>query len=481
MTASIEVEHFSVYLPQQPNPVLEATSLVCNPGTITTLSGPSGSGKTTLMKALAGALPPRARHEGTLSVLGTDVLELSASDLRAFRRENVAYVGQDPGSALNPVFTVRTLLTEVQEPHAAMSWRESLGVVGLSDELRSRRPGELSGGQQRRVALARALVRGVKVLLVDEPFAGLHPGARADIRQLLISLCQSIDVSVLVSGHDMSLLNAMSDNHVRLQHIRRARSSSGVTADGASGLAQDDSRLPSQDAVPSLTAQAVSVSRGNSAILDEVSFSASDGVLTALVGKSGAGKSILARVLVGLESTATGEIHLDGEALACTSRPRSTRGRIQLVPQNPLASLNPRHTIGQTLNRALYRAHTARRRRSQRDGEVATLLADVGLPADFHQRHPHELSGGQRQRVAIARALAARPRVLICDEITSALDTETAHDVMDLIAEVAAQRRMAVVVISHDIDLLERYATTGFLIEQGRITAHGPIRTLLGV
>lgn len=97
------------------------------------------------------------------------------------------------------------------------------------------------------------------------------------------------------------------------------------------------------------------------------------------------------------------------------------------------------------------------------------------------ERHPHELSGGQRQRVAIARALAARPRVLICDEITSALDTETAHDVMDLIAEVAAQRRMAVVVISHDIDLLERYATTGFLIEQGRITAHGPIRTLLGM
>lgn len=182
------------------------------------------------------------------------------------------------------------------------------------------------------------------------------------------------------------------------------------------------------------------------------------GALTAVVGPSGCGKTTLVRTLAGLHPAGGGALALHGTPLAGTHRRRSRDQlrRIQLVPQNPLGALNPARTVGATLVRPL-KLHLALPS-DQRETRVAELLTAVGLPEDFASRYPHELSGGQRQRVSIARALAAEPDVLLCDEVTSALDADTASDVMALLHDLRTRRGLAVVLVSHDLPLVLRHA-----------------------
>lgn len=474
MTSAVSVTSFSVTTATPPGEqILAPVSFTAEQGTITTLSGPSGCGKTTLMKALLGSLPTGTEYTGDITISGEHVLQLSHNTLRGFRRSHLAYVGQDPGSTLNPVLPVRRLISELASPAAAVSATEALEVVGLTKELSSRRPGQLSGGQQRRVALARALVRGVQLLVIDEPFAGLHHQARAEISRLLVRLSTQHDLTIVVSGHDTTTLEALTDRHVRLNHdsgrpVYAPLPASSTPADGA-------------PAPVVLSARSVRACRGGKLILDGVDLSAPSGTVTAVLGRSGAGKTTLARVLVGLERDAAGRIDLDGHQLQCEGRrrPPSQRDRIQLIPQNPLSSLNPQRTVGQTLARARRRRGGSAIHSSQLASDVAGLLTAVDLPSQLERRYPHELSGGQRQRVAIARALAAAPQVLVCDEVTSALDATTAHSIMRLISDAAKAHDIAVVAISHDIDLIKHYAMTAVVLDSGRIIARGAIHNVI--
>ncbi|MFE4520088.1 ABC transporter ATP-binding protein [Kitasatospora sp. NPDC056783] len=182
------------------------------------------------------------------------------------------------------------------------------------------------------------------------------------------------------------------------------------------------------------------------------------GTLTGITGPSGCGKTTLLRTLAGLHRPEGGDIALGGEPLAASyrRRTRDQRRRIQLVPQNPLGALNPAHTVGATLARPL-KLHFARPT-DRCDARVAELLTAVGLTPGHADRHPHELSGGQRQRVSIARALAAEPDVLLCDEVTSALDADTADGIMELLRALRTDRGLAVVLVSHDLPLLSAHA-----------------------
>ncbi|MGK8522180.1 ABC transporter ATP-binding protein [Nocardia asteroides] len=523
-------------------------------GTVTALTGPSGSGKTTVMRALLGQLPSAAaRTTGSASVAGHDVLALDRAALHRFRRRHIAYVGQDPGSALNPLLRVRALLREVAPDAPRSLLTETLALVGLSPEYLHRRPGELSGGQQRRVALARALIRGTGVLVLDEPLAGLHGALRTDIAGQLAGLARERSAAILLSGHDTALVHSIADDIVdlgagrpavrRVRPDRVSRKATAVTAgafaalDGPgrrasaalSGAAEPDGAQPGTTSVAGtvsngrpmpdtagpdggepadgrapradaanrhddqrsplseiegqpahvLRAQRISALIDGHQVLADIDLALGAGSAVAVVGASGAGKTTLARVIAGLHHGASGSLTLRGAPITVGPRRRIRYGAggIQLVTQNPRSALNPRRTVAQTLGRPLRRIGRVPRRALGR--RITELLAAVELSADLATRYPYELSGGQRQRVALARALAAEPAVLLCDEITSALDHATGTAIMALLDRIRAERGTALLIITHDMALVAEYCRRLVVLDHGRIVESGDTRTVL--
>ncbi|MGV9268253.1 ABC transporter ATP-binding protein [Kitasatospora sp. NPDC003701] len=463
-------------------PLLADASLTLEAGRIDAITGPSGAGKTTLLRAIAGALPPRAAvTSGAVTVLGHDVLALAPEQLRRLRREHLAYLGQDPGSGLNPRMRVDRLIRETAVDGSRAALLDLLAQVRLplDEQVERRRPAALSGGQQRRVALARALARRPRILLLDEPTAGLDPALRDEIADLLRDLADRHGLAVALASHDPEFVGRCADRTLELRPAAAAvpRPTAGLTSRPAVGLAPRPAGSPrsGDGAAPGLSARALSAEvgagRDRRPVLAGLDLDLRPGGCAGIIGPSGSGKTTFVRVLAGLHQPSGGTLTLDGAALAGhhRRRTRDQRRRIQLVPQNPLGALNPVRTVGATLTRPL-RLHFG----TPREGcaaRVAELLAAVDLPADFAGRYPHELSGGQRQRVSIARALAAEPEVLLCDEVTSALDAATAAGIMTLLAALRAERGLALALISHDLPLVADHADTVLTLERGRPVA----------
>lgn len=447
--------------------------LTAGKGRIIGVVGPSGSGKTTLLRGIAGALPNGVPTvAGSLSVLGKEVLRLPANELREFRRRHIGFVGQDPAARLNPRMRIRHLLAEAVG-HKQFSAQQILADVGLpaTEELLRRRPGQLSGGQQRRVALARALARRPDVLLLDEPTVGLDAVLREMLCELLRDRADA-GTTILLACHDMPLIDELADDVVDL----------GASA-GVPAAVLIEYRAPDAGGEEILRVDGLSAwadSRRRTPILHGVDLSLTARAALAVVGVSGSGKTTLARAITGLHKNIEGRVNL-GEAmmpLRVERRSPAQRRRVQLIPQDPLGTLNPSRTVGATLSRPLrlYRKVPAH----ELPVQITGLLHTVGLAGEFAERYPHELSGGQRQRVAIARALAADPDVLVCDEITSSLDASTAEDIMNVLIELRSRRDLALIVITHEIPLAIRHTSTVLVLEEGRVVRTGATSEVLG-
>ncbi|MBF6330716.1 ABC transporter ATP-binding protein [Nocardia transvalensis] len=446
--------------------LLEPISLEVPAGGITALRGPSGCGKSTLLKALLGQVPVGTTATGSVRVREHDVLALDSQALRRFRREEVSFVGQDPGVALNPTMRVRALLGELADAERA---RAALAAVELPESYLRRRPAELSGGEQRRIALARALARNTPVLLLDEPLAGLHGGLRTAMLRLLRRLSTERGTTILVSGHDTTALRELADEQIPVGSLRLSEpvlATVGPTAPPIGITCPGDTESPAVEPIPAeqvLSLSGVAVSIDRRPVLGDIDLWLGAGEAVAVTGPSGAGKSTLARTVVGLRRPAAGAVR--------------ARGRLAFVPQDSTGSLNPRRTVFQTLARPIGRH--CRVRGAALAGHIAELLRTVELDPALAQRYPHELSGGQRQRVALARALALDPTVLVCDEITSALDHDTAEAIMDLLDRLRTDRRLSLLVITHDMALVARYCTRMYVMESGRIVESGPVPNVL--
>ncbi|NLG55064.1 MAG: ABC transporter ATP-binding protein [Rhodococcus sp.] len=448
------------------NLLLRNINIDLTPGSASALIGESGSGKTTLALAMIGHLRPGLQTvAGNVIVDGTPVLDSTAPppsrDVRRIRRTVVAYVSQDPGDALTPTMRVNRLVTELADTargNDAIAERLSqlFATFGLpyTPEFLGRFPPELSGGQRRRIALIRALASAPRVVILDEPTAGLDPTA-TDAVVDEISRLRDLGLTVVVVTHDLSVAQRVAHAVFRLAdgeltELPRTRPATSPTP--VSAVRRNHTKAQSvHDGPPLLSVSSLSVGYhgARDPLCSGLSFELTDGTAVGLTGPSGAGKSTVARAILGLHPPTAGHIFFRGEQLHPTINRRQREHKLAFgwVPQDPATTLNPMRTVASTLIQASTRQRGISARNARNN--LQDLMTQVGLESELLSARPRALSGGQRQRVAIARALAAAPTVLICDEITASLDPHNRDRIVELLLQLR-DRGLALIVISHD-------------------------------
>jgi peptide/nickel transport system ATP-binding protein len=497
MSAVLHAEGLTVELPGG-RPAVDDVSIAVRPGEILGLVGESGSGKTTLALALLGYARPGCRVvAGSVEVAGTRLTGLSETETRRHRGRDVSYVPQDPASALNPSLRVGDAVGDVAEEHGGGSGRgrvpQALERVHLpGDATFARRyPHELSGGQQQRVTIATALVCEPAAVVMDEPTTGLDVVTQARILEEVERLRSERGIAVVYVSHDLAVVASIADRVAVMYEGRIVEEGDATqvimhprheyTQRLVASIPQlvERSRDAGATGPAILSVEGLHASHGSVAVVHDVSFEVASSACLAVVGESGSGKTTIARCVAGLHQQFSGAIRLDGEQLdvRARSRTRQQRRRLQIVFQNPYDSLNPRRRISHEIARParLLRGISA----ADAEAEVAGMLERVRLPRRLANRFPGELSGGERQRVAIARALAAGPELLVCDEITSALDVSVQAAVLELLQELRAELGLSLLFISHDLAVVGAVADDVLVLEGGRVRETGSTAQVL--
>jgi peptide/nickel transport system ATP-binding protein len=478
-------------------PVLADARLRVRRGQVVGVVGRSGSGKSSLAYGLLGHVRPGLEvRAGAVRVAGLDPFDRAGA--RRLRGRVVSYLGQDPASALNPALRIGTQLAEAVRLRTSAGRREDVrarvGELLLSVRLpadrafRRRLPGELSGGQAQRVALALALAGSPRLLVLDEPTSGLDTVLAARMRTLLAEILADGDRSALLISHDPGWLAFVTDDVIRLEAGRIVEGAAPTASPmavppygGATGAAAGRSPAgrPAAGELPrgelprgELSVRGLDARHGRDVVLSDFSLTVPAGGCTAVVGPSGSGKTTLARCLAGLHRPVRGSVEWREHGAR-----HGGGAPVQLVAQDARGALNPRESVRTSLLRPL--AGVGRRPDRDPTHEAVRLLGLVGLDPDVMPRRPGELSGGQRQRVALARTLAARPRVLVCDEITSALDGETAEAVLALLDSLRRELGLTVVMVTHDLAAAARHAEHVVVLDAGRVVESGPVERVL--
>ncbi|MEU6606474.1 ATP-binding cassette domain-containing protein [Streptomyces shenzhenensis] len=468
-------------------PVLHDAVLSVPRGQVLGVVGRSGSGKSSLAYSLLGHVRPGLEvRGGTVRVAGLDPFDRAGA--RRLRGRVVSFLGQDPASALNPALRLGTQIAEAvrlrSSAKRATDVRARVEELLLSVRLpadrafQRRLPGQLSGGQAQRVALALALAGTPSLLVLDEPTSNLDTVLAAGMRRLLGEVLAAGDRSALLVSHDPAWLASVADDVIRLEAGRIA--AAGVPTapmpvpppGRVAGPRRGNPRSVAPAAVGELSVHGLDAAHGRVSVLHDISLTVPAGRCTAVVGPSGSGKTTFARCLAGLHRPTRGSVEWREHGAE-----RRGGAPVQLVAQDARGALNPRESV----RTALLRPLTGIGRRPAQDAahEAVRLLGLVGLDPAVLARRPGELSGGQRQRVALARTLAARPSVLVCDEITSALDAETASGILELLDSLRRTLGLTVVMVTHDLAAAARHAERVVVLSEGRVAEAGPVDQVL--
>ncbi|MDS1269187.1 ABC transporter ATP-binding protein [Lipingzhangella sp. LS1_29] len=504
--------------------IISEVSLKVRRGQILGLVGESGSGKTTLGLALL-AHQKRATtiSAGEITVGEHQLLGRDERTVRQLRGRAVAYIPQSPASALNPALRLRTQLQEALGSAGAdgrlpegttieTRVREVLREVALPDDdvFLNRYPHQLSGGQQQRVAIAMAFIGYPELIVLDEPTTGLDVTTQAHVLDTIRAMTGEYGVSGVYISHDMAVVSQLSDEIAVMyrgelveqgparsllrdpQHAYTRRLLAAVPrlhTDGAPDPYLDGGTVPARsrsvtdsaehdaDSMPLLRVRDLAARYGRTTVLHDINLDVHRGECVALLGESGSGKTTLSRAVVGLHRQFSGQLQLDGQPLATSSYRRdcTQRRRVQYIFQNPYEALNPRQRVSELILRPL--RHLCGRVEDP-ERVVAASLEQVSLPARYASRFPDQLSGGERQRVSIARAIATQPDLLICDEITSALDVSVQAAIVDVLRSLQ-QEGLALLFVTHNIALVSNVAQRVAVLNTGEIVEHGPVAEVL--
>lgn len=460
--------------------------------------GESGSGKSITAKSILGLLPDYPDHTLTGEIIfnGQSLTNLSTSALQQIRGKDISMIFQDPLSSLNPRLTIGKQITEVLFQHKRVSKSEAksmtidiLEKVGIKHATRQfdAYPHELSGGMRQRVMIAMALILKPQILIADEPTTALDASTQNQLLQLMKSLYEYTETSIIFITHDLGAVYQFCDDVI-------------VMKDGSvveSGTVESIFKSPQHtytkrliDAIPDIHQTRPPRPLNNDILLkfdrvsvdykspsgslyravNDINLAIRKGETLGIVGESGSGKSTLAKTVVGLKEVSEGFIWYNELPLSLfkDDELKALRREIQMIFQDPFASINPRFKVIDVIKRPLI-IHGKVKDNDDIIKTVVSLLEKVGLDQSFLYRYPHELSGGQRQRVSIARALAVEPKVIVCDEAVSALDVSIQKDIIELLKQLQLDFGITYLFITHDMGVINEICDRVAVMKNGEI------------
>ncbi|KAA0911275.1 ABC transporter ATP-binding protein [Pusillimonas sp. ANT_WB101] len=509
----LEIKNLQVFPTLGLRPAVNNISLTVNKGEVLALIGESGSGKTTLaLSALGHIRSGLVARNGTVTLDGVDMFHVNKRRLRSMRGSVVSYIAQSAAMSFNQRMRLDKQVTEPALIHHLMSSVDAVARahnlyreldLPAPDTIGSRYPHQVSGGQLQRFMIAMGLLLHPKLVVCDEPTSALDVTTQVEVLRALKGVIRAKQTAALFVSHDLAVVTQIAD---RIAVLRKGELIEvGTTAEIIENpqhpytkqLIAACSRwpvtsLPSSSRATNTSANYLEVTdlwagygatdaKGMPAIpvLKGLSFALKQGQVLAIIGESGSGKSTMASVIAGLLPRAAGNLRVGGEVLQSriVSRTPEQLRRVQMVFQSADTALNAKHTIGRILERVLkFFGHV---KPADRPARVKALLEMVNLPEHYASRKPGQLSGGEKQRVNLARALAAEPDVLLCDEITSALDTVVAASILTLIKDLRDRLNLAIVFISHDMATVASLADQIMVLQNGNAVEQGSAADVL--
>ena len=470
--------------------------------------GESGSGKSTTAMGIMDLLASNARMSGSVKVKGSEMIGVAKSQLRKFRGREVAYIFQEPMTALNPVYTIGFQIVETLRTHFDMGPKaakaralELITLVEIPNPELSfdKYPHQLSGGQRQRAMIAQSLACDPALLIADEPTTALDVTVQAEVLDLMRGLRTKLNSAILLITHDMGVVADMADEilvmkdgltvehgssdqifnkptHPYTQSLLKSVPKLGTVKQRATidnkkqpviKLTDVTIAYPKRGRIPEFVA------------VKDFNLEIFPGEIVGLVGESGSGKTTVGRAAIGLIPIKSGKLEIVGKDISKATQKElfPIRRHTGIVFQDPASSLNPRLPIGESIGEPILLAGLAKG--AELNHRVEELLQQVELPRSYRNRFPHELSGGQRQRVGIARALALTPDLLIADEPTSALDVSVQARFLDLLLELQDKLKFACLFISHDLAVVDILAHRIAVMQDGRLVEEGDRDSIL--
>ena len=473
--------------------LVDDVSVSVQKGRVLGLIGESGAGKSTIgLAALSYGRGGVRLTGGQVLLNGRDIRAEGAAGLRALRGREVTYVAQSAAAAFNPAKRLMAQVIETSLLHKLMTKQQAearavelFRKLGLPNpETFGRRyPHQVSGGQLQRAMTAMALCPKPDLVIFDEPTTALDVTTQIDVLAAIKEAIRDTGVAAIYITHDLAVVAQVADDILVLRHGKAVEY--GATDQIISAPMQDYTQAlvsvrridhaEKSDAAPILRVQGITARyRGTDFdVLQSITVDVAAGQTLAIVGESGSGKSTLARVITGLLPARSGQITFDGRTLSpdLANRSKDDLRQVQMIYQMADTAMNPRQTVGTIIGRPLefYFGLKGEAKRAR----VQELLDQIEMGAGFENRYPAELSGGQKQRVCIARALAAKPKLILCDEVTSALDPLVADGILKLLLNLQAQEGVAYVFITHDLATVKAIADKIAVMYRGKVVRYG--------